>query len=84
MEILNSAEAKLAEAKELLALSDKCFEEGNIEKAKEYLYLAPNASQSSFTIATEDIKKLSQKIDGMLKKHKKRMPAGTLFLLLSL
>lgn len=67
METLHNAETKLAEAKELLALSDKHFEEGNIEKAKEYLYLASNASQSAFTIATEDIKKLSQKIDNALK-----------------
>lgn len=67
METLNNAETKLSEAKELLALSDKYFEEGNIEKAKEYLYLASSASQSAFAIAAEDIKKLSQKIDGTLK-----------------
>lgn len=67
MENLINAEAKLAETKELLALSDKYFKEGNIEKAKEYLYLASNANQSAFDIAAEDIKKLSQKIDGTLK-----------------
>ena len=67
METLNNAETKLSEAKALLALSDKHFEEGNIEKAKEYLYLASNASQAAFAIAAEDIKKLSQKIDGTLK-----------------
>lgn len=65
MKNFNAAEQKLAEAKELLVLSDKYYEEGNSKKAKEYLYLASNASQSAFAIAAENIKTLSNQIDLM-------------------
>ena len=63
MEKTNIAEHKLAEAKKLLALSDKYLDEGNIEKAKEYLYLAANSNHEAFSIALESAKMLIEEVD---------------------
>ena len=63
---MNHADQKLAETKRLLALCDKHLDEGNIEKAKEYLYLASNSNQEAFSAASKEIEKLNQKIDRAL------------------
>ena len=63
MSILNDAELKLAETKRLLALCDKYLDEGNVEKAKEYLHLASNCNHETFSIALKSTKTLIQEVD---------------------